>query len=155
MAKSSIPSLELERSMNLQARVMTIEEALRHSSVIDELDDKRRAQLHEIIIWTKEQHNTFKESATGHLKEKLESFIEKFNQAIDSILKKELELEDIDDKNREFLIKYAVTTRENLKNENSSFEKEIIKRRIEKWLDAQTAIINLGITVLRKSKDKQ
>ena len=46
MAKQTIPSMELERSMNLQARVMTIEEVLRHSEVIDDLDDSRRSHLH-------------------------------------------------------------------------------------------------------------
>lgn len=132
MAKQTIASMELERSMNLQSRVMTIEEALRHSSVIDTLDDERRKQLHEIVAWTKEQHNTFKESATGHLKEKIESFITKFNKAIDAILEKEIQLEDIDDKNREFLINFAATTRENLRNDNSIFEKEIIARRTTK-----------------------
>lgn len=133
MAKASIPSLELERSMNLQSRVMKIEEALRHSAVIDELDDKRRENLHEIIIWTKEQHNFLKNLAKGDLKIKLEEFIVKFNKAIDTVMKKEIQLENLDDNNREFLISYTIQTRENLKKENSDFEKEIISRRVAKW----------------------
>lgn len=48
MAKQSIPSMELERSMNLMCHVMTIEEALRNSEVIDSLDDKRRDEQWEI-----------------------------------------------------------------------------------------------------------
>lgn len=131
MAKQTIPSMELERSMNLQSHVMTIEEALRHSSVIDEVDDERRKRLHEIINWTKEQHSLLKEIATGTIKIQLENFIEKFNKAIDTVLERELQLESIDDKNREFLIDYVISTREKLRSENSVFEKEIIARRLK------------------------
>ena len=46
MSKASIPSMELARSMNLQSHVMTIEEGLRHSEMIDKLDDARREKLH-------------------------------------------------------------------------------------------------------------
>ena len=49
MAKQSIPSMELERSMNLMCRVMTIEEVLRNSEVIDSLDDKRREEHDEVL----------------------------------------------------------------------------------------------------------
>lgn len=48
MAKQSIPSMELERSMNLMCHVMTIQEALRNSSIIDYLDDNRREEQHEL-----------------------------------------------------------------------------------------------------------
>lgn len=133
MAKALIASLELQRSMNLQARVMTIEETLRHSRVIDTLDDKRRENLHEIINWTKEQHLIFKELITNEvLKDKFEKFITRFSSAIDLVLEKELHLENIDDQNREFLLDYIISTREKLRNENSEFEKEIIMRRITK-----------------------
>ncbi|MBR8749428.1 hypothetical protein IX317_001102 [Fusobacterium sp. DD29] len=133
MAKPINASLELERSMNLQSRVMTIEETLRHSSVIDEIDDQRRKHLHEIITWTKEQHNYFlKVLSDSEVKDKFEDFILKFNKIIDTVLTKEMELENIDDQNREFLINYIAITREKLRDENSSFEKEIISRRINK-----------------------
>ncbi|MBR8701300.1 MULTISPECIES: hypothetical protein [unclassified Fusobacterium] len=133
MAKQMNASLELERSMNLQSRVMTIEETLRHSSVIDEIDDQRRNHLHEIITWTKEQHNYFlKVLSDTEIKDKFEDFIMKFNKIIDTVLTKEMELENIDDQNREFLINYIAITREKLRDENSSFEKEIISRRITK-----------------------
>lgn len=59
MGKASIPSMELERSMNLQVHVMTVEETLRHSAVIDELDDKRREKLHNVIKWVKEMQISF------------------------------------------------------------------------------------------------
>lgn len=131
MAKQTIPSMELERSMNLQARVMTIEEVLRHSEVIDNLDDSRRSHLHEVINWAKEQHSYFlKNIKDNELKQQFEDFISRFNNIITNVLEKEIELENIDDQNREFLIDYVSITREKLRNENSNFEKEIISRRI-------------------------
>lgn len=131
MAKQTIPSMELERSMNLQARVMTIEEVLRHSEVIDDLDDNRRSHLHEVINWAKEQHSYFlKNIKDNELKQQFEDFISRFNNIITNVLEKEIELENIDDQNREFLIDYVSITREKLRNENSNFEKEIISRRI-------------------------
>lgn len=131
MAKQTMPSMELERSMNLQSRVMTIEETLRHSSVIDDLDDSRRSHLHEVINWAKEQHSYFlKNIKDNELKQQFEDFISRFNNIITNVLEKEIELENIDDQNREFLIDYVSITREKLRNENSNFEKEIISRRI-------------------------
>ena len=59
MKNSSIPSQELERSMDLQVHVMTIGEALRNVEVIDELDDRRREKLHNIINWNKEMQKSF------------------------------------------------------------------------------------------------
>lgn len=155
MAKQTIPSMELERSMNLQARVMTIEEVLRHSEVIDDLDDSRRSHLHEVINWAKEQHSYFlKNIKDNELKQQFEDFISRFNNIITNVLEKEIELENIDDQNREFLIDYVSITREKLRNENSNFEKEIISRRIARWLNAHAVLISLEVIVLRKNKAK-
>ena len=41
-----------------------------------------------------------------------------------------LNLKKIDDKTREYLIKYTLETREKLKNDNSNFESEIVKREL-------------------------
>ena len=49
---------ELERSMNLQSRVMTIEETLRNSDVIDKIDDKRRDKMHGVLRWAKDIHKS-------------------------------------------------------------------------------------------------
>ena len=143
MGKPSIPSIELERSMNMQVHVMTVEEALRHSEVIDELDDERRKKLHNIITWVKDMHKSLindlsviykgseleKEQVKDLLK-KQKKFSEQFNKSIDTVLKQEIEFEVIDDNTRKYLIEYTAETREKLKNENSTLEKEIIKRRI-------------------------
>lgn len=144
MSKASIPSMELARSMNLQSHVMTIEEGLRHSEMIDKLDDARREKLHNIIKWVKDINVSFikdlkilLKTDEKELKEKILFILEKqekFNQrfviSIDKVLKDEIELEKIDDKTREYLIKYTLETREKLKDDNSHFESEIIKREL-------------------------
>lgn len=144
MSKASIPSMELARSMNLQSHVMTIEEGLRHSEMIDKLDDARREKLHNIIKWVKDINISFIKDLKTLLKtdekelkekilfilEKQEKFNQRFTKSIDKVLKDEVELEKIDDKTREYLIKYTLETREKLKNDNSNFESEIIKREL-------------------------
>lgn len=144
MSKASIPSMELARSMNLQSHVMTIEEGLRHSEMIDKLDDTRREKLHNIIKWVKDINVSFIKDLKTLLKtdekelkekilfilEKQEKFNQRFTKSIDKVLKDEVELEKIDDKTREYLIKYTLETREKLKDDNSHFESEIIKREL-------------------------
>lgn len=141
MGKASIPSMELERSMNLQVHVMTVEETLRHSAVIDELDDERRTKLHNVIKWTKEMQLSFIRGlqeiyrstaleSLGKEIEKQSKFLRQFTKSIDSILKQEIELEKLDDNTRNYLIELTVDTREKLKDENSKIEKEIIKKRV-------------------------
>ena len=140
--KQSIPSMELERSMNLQVHVMTVEETLRHSAVIDKLDDERRTKLHNLIKWAKEMQISFirdlqeiyKSTGLESLRKEIEKqskFLKQFTKSIDAILKQELELEALDDNTREYLIDYAVKTRENLKEDNSRLEKEIILRKVQ------------------------
>ena len=47
-------SLALERSMNLQCKIMTFEEALRNAQVIDKLDDERREKMFGLIKWQRD-----------------------------------------------------------------------------------------------------
>ena len=141
MGKPTLPSMELERSMNLQVHVMTVEETLRHSAVIDKLDDERRTKLHNLIKWAKEMQISFirdlqeiyKNTGLESLRKEIEKqskFLKQFTKSIDAILKQELELEALDDNTREYLIDYAVKTRENLKEDNSRLEREIILRKV-------------------------
>lgn len=141
MGKPTLPSMELERSMNLQVHVMTVEETLRHSAVIDKLDDERRTKLHNLIKWAKEMQISFirdlqviyKSTGLESLRKEIEKqskFLKQFTKSIDAILKQELELEALDDNTRKYLIDYAVKTRENLKEDNSRLEREIILRKV-------------------------
>lgn len=141
MGKPTLPSMELERSMNLQVHVMTVEETLRHSAVIDELDDERRTKLHNVIKWAKEMQISFirdlqeiykstRLEILGKEIEKQSKFLNQFTKSIDAVLRQELELEALDDNTRDYLISYAVKTRENLKEDNSRLEREIILRKV-------------------------
>lgn len=143
MGKPSIPGLELERSMNMQVTVMTVEETMRHIEVIDGLDDKRREKMQGVIQWAKDMQKSFAKDMqqilkisdgeiyrqTNELLEKYKKFTKRFENSIDTLMTQEIELEKIDDNSREYLINYAAETRERLRNENSNIEKEIIKKR--------------------------
>lgn len=118
MGKPSVPSLELERSMNLQVHMMTVEETLRHSTVIDEVDDKRRDKMHKVIQWAKEMQLSFIRDLQNIYK----------NTGLEVI---KIEIEKIDDNTRNYLIALTADTTERLKNENSNIEKEIIRKRIK------------------------
>lgn len=142
MGKQSISSMELERSMNLQVHMMKVNETLRHSAVIDEVDDKRRDKLHKVIRWAKEMQLSFirdlesvyKYTDLECIKEQIEkqkNFLKQFSNSIDGVLKQEIELEKLDDNTRNYLITLTADTTEELRNENSNIEKEIIKKRIK------------------------
>lgn len=135
---------ELERSMNLQSRVMTIEETLRNSDVIDKIDDKRRDKMHGVLRWAKDIHKSIindlrevKKISEGknlelvdNLLQKTTKFSERFEKTITKLIADEEVLERLDDENRVFLIKYAKTTREELKKDNSIFEQLSIEKRL-------------------------
>lgn len=123
MAKQSIPSMELERSMNLQSKVMTISETLRHSQVIDELDDKRREKLFTTL------DTLFERIDKLFLAPKEKETIQKFVAKIRKLQDEELRLEKIDDNNRIYLFNYVEKCRKNLREENSRIEKEILSRK--------------------------
>lgn len=147
MRTESGNSLALERSMNLQCRVMTFEESLRNASVIDSLDDNRRKKMYGLIKWKFDMDIHFdkcldkilsfqnldqmkKELLT--LKNDMKSFNENFQKSFESIKTDELYYENIDDELRNYLINYAVRCREELKIENSKVEEKLIKENKNK-----------------------
>lgn len=146
MAKQSIPSMELERSMNLMCHIMTIEEALRNSEVIDSLDDKRREEQWEVQDYlfelkekhTEELYNFAKELPIDYQTKLIKlasNFHKKFHQYFlkyHHLKMEEQKLEEIDDENRNYLITYVNKCREKLGDENSKIEAEIIAKRIVK-----------------------
>lgn len=145
---------ELERSMNLQSRVMTIEETLRNSDVVDKIDDKRREKMHGVLRWAKDIHKSIindlrevKKISEGknlelvdNLLQKTTKFSERFEKTITKLMADEEVLERLDDENRVFLIKYAKTTREELKKDNSIFEQLSIEKRLNIEWSAQTVV---------------
>ncbi|MCS5421882.1 MULTISPECIES: hypothetical protein [Psychrilyobacter] len=138
-------SLELERSMNMQVRVETFEEHLRHAGVIDELDDERRVKSFNLNKWNEDMQKSFSKTRAKILKltdlssmkkalEDLDKKINEFNETyfgkrkqIDAL---EVQYEALDDEVRVWLLEYAVSCREKLKIENSNIEKKLIKENI-------------------------
>lgn len=140
MAKQSIPSMELERSMNLMCHVMTIQEALRNRSIIDCLDDNRREEQHELQNYLLDLIKRFITTAKTLVSDekllielnKLEINIQRYEKKYNYLLLQENNFEKIDDENRDYLIKYAEACREKLGAENSKIEAEIITKRVLK-----------------------
>jgi len=138
-------SLELERSMNMQVRVETFEEHLRHAGVIDDLDDERRVKSFNLNKWNEDMQKSFTKSRSKILQltdlssmkkalEDLDKKITEFNETyfekrkqIDAL---EVQYEALDDEVRVWLLEYAVSCREKLKIENSNIEKKLIKENI-------------------------
>ena len=65
-----------------------------------------------------------------NLLQKTTKFSERFEKTITKLMADEEVLERLDDENRVFLIKYAKTTREELKKDNSIFEQLSIEKRL-------------------------
>ena len=86
-------SLELERSMNMQVRVETFEEHLRHAGVIDDLDDERRIKSFNLNKWNEDMQKSFSKTRSKILKLKDLSSMKKA-------------LEDLDKKTLKALAKY-------------------------------------------------
>lgn len=135
-------SLALERSMNLQAKIMTFEEALRNATVIDELDDERRKNSFNLFKWQNDMFIHFKkrleniliDNTYNLLETFLKDFVEfnnKFQTSLNKLKKDELHYESLDDELREFLINYSIKCREELKIENSAIEKKLIRENKE------------------------
>ncbi|MGB6130051.1 MAG: hypothetical protein WBG30_15000 [Psychrilyobacter sp.] len=140
-------SLELERSMNMQVRIGTFEEHLRHAGVIDDLDDERRIKSFNLNKWNEDMQKSFTKTRSKILKLKdlpsmkkaLEDLDKKINEFNDTYLEKrkqidalEVQYEALDDDVRIWLLEYSVGCREKLKIENSNIEKKLIKENLTK-----------------------
>ncbi len=143
--KESAHSLMLERSMNMQVRVETFEEHLRHAGVIDSLDDDRRKKSFDLDKWNEDMQKGFSRAREEllkledlqELKEQLKEHnrkVYKFN-AMYSIKRRnlqdlELQYETLDDELRVWLLEYALLCREKLRVENSTVERKLIEENL-------------------------
>ncbi|MEQ3306287.1 hypothetical protein AAA294_02240 [Fusobacterium varium] len=140
-------SSDLERSMNLQSRIMTFEECLRNAKVIDALDDKRRVKMFNLLVWNDDMQSNFisrldkiileaeieiLKQDIRELRRNMKTFTEKFKKSISVVKNNEIKYEEMDDNLREFLINYAVECREKLRIENSEVEAKMILENLEK-----------------------
>ena len=143
----SSASLELERSMNMQVRVMTFEEHLRHFKVIDEIDDARRVKSFNLNKWNEDMQKSFKKKikklyelsnfetlreGIQDLEKEIEEFNTKFIEKRKEIDLLEVEYERLDDDNRDWLLSYAVSCREKLRIENNKIETRLIEENMKK-----------------------
>ena len=140
-------SLELERSMNMQVRVETFEEHLRHGEIIDQLDDERRIKSFNLDKWNEDMQKSFAKTRKNILKlddlteikealkgldKKVNSFNKTYSKKIKQIRALELEYEKLDDDLRTWLIEYSTKCREKLRGENSGIEKKMMEENILK-----------------------
>lgn len=143
----SASSITLERAMNMQVRVMTFEEHLRHSKVIDKLDDKRRTKAFNLTKWHEDMNKSFqkklielvKTNDPATIQDKLATLtenIQEFNSSYLKLRKKvekdELAYEEMDDEVHNWLLEYAVECRQKLRIESSEIEKKLIQENLHK-----------------------
>lgn len=146
MRTESGNSLTLERSMNLQCHIMTFEEALRHASVNDKLDDERREKMFGLMKWKFDMNIHFDKRLKKilsleileeikkdllSLREEIKNFNSKFEKSFETLKSDELYYEKIDDDVRTYLINYAARCREKLRIENSIVEEKLIRENKE------------------------
>ncbi|WP_448821261.1 hypothetical protein [Cetobacterium sp.] len=146
MRTESSNSLALERSMNLQCHIMTFEEALRHASVNDKLDDERREKMFGLMKWKFDMNIHFDKQLKKilslesleeikkklfPLREEIKNFNHKFEKSFEVLKADELYYEKIDDDVRTYLINYAARCREKLRIENSLVEEKLIRENKE------------------------
>lgn len=140
-------SVELERSMNMQIRIETFEEHLRHVEVIDSLDDDRRKKSFDLDKWNEDMQKYFSRTRKDILEKdnileikidlkELDEKIDRFNLMYfvkrNNLQELEVQYETLDDEVRAWLLNYALSCREKLRIENSTVERKLIEENIKK-----------------------
>ncbi len=136
-------SLELEQSMNLQVRIMTIQDHFRYSGVIDEADDERREQAFGLDKWNEDMMTYFlklldqaieKEEwkLVRQIKYEMKDFKEKYFAKRKELQEKELHYEELDDKLREWIMEYLAISLEKTQSESSKIDLQMLRENLEK-----------------------
>jgi len=140
-------SVELERSMNMQIRVETFEEHLRHAGVIDGLDDDRRKKSFDLDKWNEDMQKCFSRTRKELLEmndligmreglmvldKKMNNFNTTYSIKRSKLQELELQYETLDDEVRSWLLEYALSCREKLRIENSTVERKLIEENLAK-----------------------
>ena len=140
-------SVELERSMNMQIRVETFEEHLRHAGVIDKLDDDRRKKSFDLDKWNEDMQKCFSRSRKELLEmndlievreglmlldKKINNFNTMYSLKRSKLQELEIQYETLDDEVRSWLLEYALSCREKLRIENSTVERKLIEENLTK-----------------------
>ena len=145
--RESAHSMMLERSMNMQVRVETFEEHLRHAGVIDGLDDDRRKKSFDLDKWNEDMQKSFSRTRKELLKiegfQKLKEGLRIHDRKVDefnsmyfikrrNLQELELQYEALDDELHAWLLEYALLCREKLRIENSTVERKLIEENLAK-----------------------
>ncbi len=136
-------SLGLEQRMNLQVRIMTIQDYMRYGGTIDASDDERRKKAFGFDKHTEDMLTYFLklldkaiESEDLNLVKKtrreISEFKEKYTAKKKSLHELELHYEELDDKLREWIIEYLATCLERTQNESSKIDLQMIRENLEK-----------------------
>lgn len=138
----SANSLALERSMNMQSRIMTLREHLRHERVIDSLDDERRERRFNLDKWNEDMQKNFSRIRKHILQnvpledmrselEKLDKKEDEFNSIyqkdVKEVREQELHYEELNDKLIIWILNLTDQYEINLRDENSNIERKSIE----------------------------
>ncbi|GLI57336.1 hypothetical protein PM10SUCC1_28500 [Propionigenium maris DSM 9537] len=136
-------SLELEQRMNLQVRIMTIQDYMRYGGVIDKSDDDRRVKsfgfdkhTEDMLIYFTRLLDKAIELENWNLvkktKDEISDFKKKYTDKKKSLHELELHYEELDDKLREWLMEYLATSLERTQNESSKIDMQMIRENLNK-----------------------
>lgn len=145
MGIPTIEGLELERTMNLHATVLTIQELLRVSLNIDTLDDERREKLYGTLKWKQDRDKgimkkflaLFEIDSIDTLKKELRNILEEdglltkqFNSSLESLKKQDYHFENKDDEVRVKLADYLEEASDRLGENSNEIEKRLLLKGV-------------------------
>lgn len=145
MGVPTIEGLELERTMNLHAEIMFIEELIRVACNIDNLDDKRREKLYGTLKWKEDREKGLFKRLLGLLdinniallKIELNSILDdkitltkQFEKNILELQKQDNYYEKKDDEVRDKIILQLSGASERLGDSSSEIERRLMEREV-------------------------
>lgn len=136
-------SLELEQRMNLQVRILTLQDYHRYGEAIDASDDDRREKAFGLDKWNEDMMTYFLKvldiaiededwDLIKQTRKEIEEFKQKYFEKRKELQELELYYEDLDDKLREWILEYLATCLEKTRNESSKIDLQMIKENLEK-----------------------
>lgn len=117
-------SEELNRSMNQQVRLMTIDEKMRHAFVIDMADDERRNKMIKTLKHLYDMNSYFAKKFNDP---EYNKFIKTIKIKLNTLMEEELHFEKLDDSIREEIRAYLVSSQTSLREENNICELKILE----------------------------
>ena len=117
-------SEELNRSMNQQVRLMTMDEKMRHAFVIDMADDERRKKMIKTLKHLYDMNSYFAKKFNDP---EYNKFIKIIKTKLNTLMEEELHFEKLDDSLREEIRAYLISSQISLREENNICELKILE----------------------------